>query len=82
MVPLLILAHSFLEQRSLNTQLEPKLDSKEIADTTTSYVGVILDQLIKGTVALAADLCHYPHSVCGELIVCFSNRGRDLKGQQ
>ena len=41
---LLTIAHSFLEHRSLKIQLGPKLDSKEIAATTTFSVGVILNQ--------------------------------------
>jgi hypothetical protein len=47
-VPLLILALSFLEQRSLKIQLGPTLDSKELefAATTTFQVGVILNQSI------------------------------------
>ena len=37
---LLIIAHSFLERRSLKIQLGPKLDLKEIAATSTSQVVV------------------------------------------
>ena len=40
-----------------------------------------LNQSIKGTVASAADLRHYPHSVCG-ILVLFSSRAGSLKGQR
>ena len=46
----------------------------------SSKVQLSFESLIKGTAASAADLRHYPHSVC-DILVFFSNRVGDLTGQ-
>ena len=45
----------------------------------SSKVQLRFESLIKGTVAQAADLRHYPHSVC-DILVFFSNREGIVKG--
>ena len=45
----------------------------------SSKVQLRFESLIKGTAAPAADLRHYPHSVC-DILVFFSNREEIVKG--
>ena len=45
----------------------------------SSKVQLRFESLIKGTAAPAADLRHYPHSVC-DILVFFSNREKIVKG--
>ena len=59
---------------------EQRIHSNLLLRVLSSKVQLSFESLIKGTAAPAADLRHYPHSVC-DILVFFSNRAGDLTGQ-
>ena len=71
---LLSIAHSFLAHKSPFRR--SRLGFEAILEEAQRHLWedpLRLNQSFKGTVASAADLRHYPHSVCG-ILVLFSSR--------
>ena len=54
------------------------IQTKLIRTDLSSKVQLRFESLIKGTVASATDLRHYPHSVCDILFVCSRQQRGDL----
>ena len=70
---LLIIAHSFLERRSLKIQLGPKLDFEGDRCNDNFLSWCYFESVIKGPVALAEDSVLTPFPVW-HILVLFSNR--------